>query len=63
MKRRIGAALLATMAATVAHADRKSRDHDNLYLVGCGSHVTVGTQNPTLALAARTADAILARKS
>ena len=49
---------------SVVDADQKSWDHDNLYLVGCGSHVTVGTQNPTLtlvALAARTVDSILAR--
>ncbi len=53
-------------AVSVVDANQKSWDHDNLYLVGCGSHVTVGTQNPTLtlmALAARTADAILARRS
>ena len=51
-------------SSSVVNTDQNSWDHDNLYLVGCGSHVTVGTQNPTLTLtafAARTADAIVAR--
>jgi choline dehydrogenase-like flavoprotein len=41
---------------------QRSWDHDNLYLVGCGSFPTVATANPTLTLAAlclRTADHIL----
>ena len=36
----------------------RTHDHDNLYLVGCGSFPTIGTANPTLtmvALALRTA--------
>lgn len=31
---------------------QKSWDHDNLYLVGCGSSVSISTSNPTLTLAA-----------
>lgn len=41
---------------------QRSWDHDNLYLVGCGSFPTVATANPTLtmaALALRTADHIV----
>ncbi|MCC6316407.1 MAG: GMC family oxidoreductase [Gemmatimonadaceae bacterium] len=36
--------------------DRNSRswDHDNLYIVGAGSQVTIGTANPTLTAAALT---------
>ena len=43
---------------------QQSFEHDNLYLVGCGSHPTVGTQNPTLtmlAMAFRTSEHILGR--
>jgi len=34
--------------------DRRQRawDHENLYLVGCGSMPTIGTSNPTLTMAA-----------
>jgi choline dehydrogenase-like flavoprotein len=42
---------------------QRSHDHDNLYVVGCGSMVTLGTSNPTLtaaALAARSARSIVA---
>jgi choline dehydrogenase-like flavoprotein len=42
---------------------QRSWDHENLYLVGCGSHPTIATGNPTLtlgALAFRSADSILA---
>ena len=48
----------------VVDSYQKTWDHDNLYLVGCGSHPTVGTQNPTLTMLAmvfRTTDHILAR--
>jgi glucose dehydrogenase len=40
---------------------QKSHDHDNLYIVGCGSMPSIGTENPTLtmlALACRTAISI-----
>lgn len=37
---------------SVVNADLRSWDHDNLYLVGCGSMVTSGTSNPTLTGAA-----------
>jgi choline dehydrogenase-like flavoprotein len=49
---------------SVVDRDLRSWDHDNLYLVGCGSMVTIGTSNPTLtgvALAYKAADAILRR--
>jgi choline dehydrogenase-like flavoprotein len=47
---------------SVVDPDQRTWDHDNLYLVGCGSMPTVGTSNPTLtmvALAFRSAEAIL----
>lgn len=47
---------------SVTDADMKSWDHDNLYIVGCGSFPTTATANPTLtmsALAFKAADAIL----
>jgi choline dehydrogenase-like flavoprotein len=47
---------------SVVNDMQRSWDHDNLYLVGCGSFPTVATANPTLTLAAlclRTADHIL----
>jgi choline dehydrogenase-like flavoprotein len=47
---------------SVTDADMKCWDHDNLYLVGCGSFPTTATSNPTLtmmALAFKAADAIL----
>jgi len=49
---------------SVVTAWQRTWDHPNLYLGGCGSMPSVGTQNPTLtmlALACRTADDILAR--
>ena len=49
---------------SVVNAWQRTWDHPNLYLAGCGSMPSVGTQNPTLtmlALACRTADDILAR--
>ena len=36
----------------VVDSYQKTWEHDNLYLVGCGSHPTVGTQNPTLTMMA-----------
>lgn len=53
-----------TAQNSVVDSYQKSWDHDNLYLVGCGSHPTVGTQNPTLTMLAmvfRTSRQILAR--
>ncbi|WP_029286175.1 GMC family oxidoreductase [Pedobacter sp. R20-19] len=47
---------------SVTDADLKCWDHDNLYLVGCGSFPTTATANPTLtmmALAFKSADALL----
>lgn len=59
----IGTHLMGTDPATsVVNSDQRSWDHENLYLVGCGSHPTSATANPTLtmmALALRTADTIL----
>ncbi len=40
----------------------KAWDHPNLYLVGAGNQVTIGTANPTLtaaALSVRAAEAML----
>ena len=51
-------------ANSVVDARQRTWDHPNLYLAGCGSMPSVGTQNPTLtmlALACRTVDHILAR--
>ncbi len=51
-----------TPADSVTDGDMKSWDHDNLYVVGCGSFPTTATANPTLtmtALAYKAADAIL----
>ncbi|MFT6503145.1 MAG: choline dehydrogenase-like flavoprotein [Crocinitomicaceae bacterium] len=48
---------------SVTNSDLKSWDHDNLYIVGCGSFPTGATSNPTLtlvALALRAADAMIA---
>ena len=53
----------ATAVSPRASEDR-TWDHPNLYLAGCGSMPSVGTQNPTLtmlALACRTVDDILPR--
>ena len=49
---------------SVVDASQRTWDHPNLYLAGCGSMPSVGTQNPTLtmlALTCRTADDILVR--
>ena len=51
-------------AISVVNAWQRTWDHPNLYLAGCGSMPSVGTQNPTLtmlALACRTVDDILMR--
>jgi choline dehydrogenase-like flavoprotein len=49
-------------ATSVTDANMKSWDHDNLYIVGCGSFPTGATANPTLtmmALAFKASDAII----
>ncbi len=54
---------MGTSAADgVTDADCKVFDHDNLYAVGCGSMVSIGTSNPTLtavAIACKSADAVV----
>ncbi|MGD0106813.1 MAG: GMC family oxidoreductase [Rhodopila sp.] len=50
-------------ATSVVDPDQRAWGHRNLFVVGAGSFVTMGTSNPTLtiaALALRTADRILA---
>ena len=37
-----------TKSDSVVNVDQRSWDHDNLYVVGCGSFPTTGTANPTL---------------
>lgn len=47
---------------SVVNSHQRSWDHDNLYLVGCGSMPTIATSNPSLTMAAlvyRTAESIL----
>ncbi|MBN97872.1 MAG: hypothetical protein CME16_01305, partial [Gemmatimonadetes bacterium] len=47
---------------SVVNEYQQTWDHDNLYLVGCGSMPTISTSNPTLTLAAlscKTAEYIL----
>lgn len=47
---------------SVTDADLKSWDHDNLYIMGCGSFPTTATANPTLTMMALTfkgADALI----
>ena len=49
---------------SVVNSYQRSWDHQNLYLVGCGSMPSIGTENPTLtmvALAWRTAQDMIAR--
>lgn len=49
---------------SVVDSYQQSWDHKNLYIVGCGSFPTMGTENPTLTMAAmayRTAESISAR--
>lgn len=51
---------------SVVDARQRTWDHPNLYLAGCGSMPSVGTQNPTLtmlALVCRTAQDIIARRA
>ncbi len=43
---------------SVTNADMKSWDHDNLYIVGCGSFPTGATSNPTLTMVAITLKAV-----
>ena len=53
-------------ATSVVNTDQRSWDHENLYLVGCGSMPTVGTANVTLTMAAlcyRSARAMLRQLS
>jgi choline dehydrogenase-like flavoprotein len=38
--------------SSVVDSRQRSWDHDNLYLVGCGSMPTIGTSNPTLTMTA-----------
>lgn len=52
-----------TKEDSVTDANMKSWDHDNLYIVGCGSFPTTATANPTLTMTALTfkaADAVVA---
>ena len=37
-----------TKSNSVVNRDQRSWDHENLYVVGCGSFPTTGTANPTL---------------
>ncbi|MCZ4072082.1 GMC oxidoreductase [Agrobacterium sp. LMR679] len=49
---------------SVVNSFQKCHSHDNLYLVGCGSMPSIGTQNPTLTMLAitdRTGDDIIGR--
>lgn len=43
-----------TRYESVVNRDQRSWDHDNLYVVGCGSFPTTGTANPTLTALALT---------
>ena len=58
----IGTHMMGTEASnSVVDEYQRTWDHDNLYLVGCGSQPTSATANPTLtmmALALRTAKRI-----
>jgi choline dehydrogenase-like flavoprotein len=38
--------------SSVVNSQQRSWDHENLYLVGCGSMPTIGTSNPTLTMTA-----------
>jgi choline dehydrogenase-like flavoprotein len=42
----------SSRASSVVDFRQRSWDHDNLYLVGCGSMPTIGTSNPTLTMTA-----------
>ena len=49
----VGTHRMGTAASnSVTDTDMRCWDHDNLYMVGCGSMPTIGTSNPTLTLAA-----------
>jgi choline dehydrogenase-like flavoprotein len=39
-------------ADSVVNSRQQAWDHENLYLVGCGSMVTIGTSNPSLTMTA-----------
>ena len=50
------------VSSSVVNSYQQSWDHPNLYIVGCGSMPSIGTENPSLtmsALALRTADHII----
>ena len=52
----------SSSADSVTDEDSRCWDHDNLFLIGCGSMPTIGTSNPTLTMTALTfkaAEAIL----
>ena len=54
----------ASPTDSVVDSNQRSWDHDNLYVVGCGSMPTVGSANPTLtavALSLRSARDMLDR--
>ena len=42
----------ADPTTSVTDTDLRSWDHENLFLVGCGSMPTIGTSNPSLTMAA-----------
>lgn len=44
----------ADPTSSVTDTDLRSWDHENLFLVGCGSMPTIGTSNPSLTMAALT---------
>ena len=51
---------------SVVDENQRCHDHDNLYMVGCGSFPTIATANPTLtaaALALKSAEAMIDRLS
>lgn len=53
-----------TPSNSVVNRMQQSWDHENLYIIGCGSMPSIGTQNPTLSMTAMTlisAEAILGR--
>jgi choline dehydrogenase-like flavoprotein len=52
----------SSRSSSVTDRNMKAWDHDNLYVVGAGNQVTIGTANPTLttaALSIRAAEAML----
>jgi choline dehydrogenase-like flavoprotein len=44
----------SSSSTSVVDKYQKSWDHPNLYIMGCGSHPSVSTQNPTLTMMAMT---------